>query len=102
AYSPPPPPDFVSPMKWGVVDDVKERFGAAGIPPERIKFERVFFTFTYPGPPTEYAGIMRTFYGPTMNAVEAAEKNGKLTELTREIDELYVSHNQSGNPGTTS
>ena len=101
-YSPPPPPDFISPMKWGVEEDVIERFGAAGIPPERIKFERVFFTFAYPGSPAEYAEIMRTYYGPTMNAVEAAEKSGKLTELTREIDELYTSHNQSGNPGTTS
>jgi len=102
AYSPPPPPEFISPMKWGVEEDVKERFGAAGIPPERIKFERVFFTFAYPGKPTEYAEIMRTFYGPTMNAVEAAEKSGKLTELTREIDDLYTKMNESGNPGTTS
>jgi hypothetical protein len=89
-------------MKWGVEEDVKERFGAAGIPPENIQFERVFFTFTHPGPPAEYAQIMRTFYGPTMNAVEAAEKNGKLTELTKEIDDLYTKMNESGNPGTTS
>jgi SAM-dependent methyltransferase len=102
AYSPPPPPEFISPMKWGVEEDVKERFGAAGIPSENIQFERVFFTFTHPGPPAEYAQIMRTFYGPTMNAVEAAEKNGKLTELTKEIDDLYTKMNESGNPGTTS
>src|SRR6185295_11865966 len=30
AYSPPPPEGFVSPMTWGVEDEVTERFTAAG------------------------------------------------------------------------
>ena len=36
AYSPPPPEGFVSPMTWGVDDNVIERFGEAGVPPEKI------------------------------------------------------------------
>ena len=32
AYSPPPPEGFVSPMTWGVDDDVSGRFTAAGVP----------------------------------------------------------------------
>ena len=36
SYSPPPPEGFVSPMTWGVEDDVIERFTAAGVPEERI------------------------------------------------------------------
>src|SRR5438094_9851904 len=40
SYSPPPPEGFVSPMTWGVEGDVIERFGAAGVPAEKISFER--------------------------------------------------------------
>src|SRR5439155_21383262 len=40
AYSPPPPEGFVSPMTWGVEENVLERFGAAGIPAENIACER--------------------------------------------------------------
>src|SRR4051794_3183573 len=36
AYSPPPPEGFVSPMTWGVEDNVIERFAAAGVPAEKI------------------------------------------------------------------
>ena len=32
AYSPPPPEGFVSPMTWGVEENVVERFVAAGVP----------------------------------------------------------------------
>src|SRR5207247_2752409 len=40
AYSPPPPEGFVSPMTWGVEDNVIERFAAAGVPKKKISFER--------------------------------------------------------------
>ncbi|MEX2268800.1 MAG: class I SAM-dependent methyltransferase, partial [Acidimicrobiia bacterium] len=40
AYSPPPPEGFVSPMTWGVEDNVIERFAGAGVPKEKISFER--------------------------------------------------------------
>ena len=36
AYSPPPPEGFVSPMTWGIESNVIERFGAAGVPKDRI------------------------------------------------------------------
>ncbi len=39
AYSPPPPEGFVSPVTWGVENDVLERFAAAGIAPERVSTE---------------------------------------------------------------
>ena len=102
AYSPPPPPEFISPMKWGIESEVIERFGKAGISAERVSFEKKTFSFDYPGTPTEYAAIMRTWYGPTMNAVEAAKASGRLDDLEREIDELYTSHNKSATPGSTS
>src|SRR5438046_3415198 len=39
SYAPPPPEGFVSPMLWGVEDEVTERFAAAAIPEERLTFE---------------------------------------------------------------
>ena len=45
SYSPPPPDGFISPVKWGVEDDVIERFTAAGVPKDQISFELDTFTF---------------------------------------------------------
>ena len=38
AYSPPPPNGFISPVTWGVEDNVVERFAQAGIAADRISF----------------------------------------------------------------
>ena len=76
-YTPPPPEGFVSPMTWGVENNVIERFASAGVRAERISFVRDTFTFNYPSPPTEFVDEFRNYYGPTMNAFEAAEKNGR-------------------------
>ena len=46
-YTPPPPEGFISPMAWGVESQVIERFGAAGIPKEKIAFARDSFTFNF-------------------------------------------------------
>src|SRR6476659_8002793 len=70
AYTPPPPEGFVSPMLWGVESNVVERFGAAGIPKEKISFARDTFVFTYPLPPAALLKEFRLYYGPTMNAFE--------------------------------
>src|SRR3954453_11635028 len=76
SYTPPPPEGFVSPMTWGVESHVIERFGAAGIPAERISFVRDRFIFDFPGTPPAFVNEFKTYYGPTMNAFDAAEKNG--------------------------
>ncbi|MFL5447817.1 MAG: class I SAM-dependent methyltransferase, partial [Gemmatimonadales bacterium] len=95
SYTPPPPEGFVSPMTWGVETHVIERFGAAGIPAERISFERDTFTFDYPGTPSAFVDEFRKFYGPTMNAFEAAAKNGRASDLQRELEGLFRSQNRS-------
>ena len=76
SYAPPPPEGFVSPMTWGVEENVIERFTAAGVPKERISFERDTYEFNYPGSPSELVAAFRSYYGPTMNAFEAAAANG--------------------------
>jgi SAM-dependent methyltransferase len=94
-YTPPPPEGFVSPMSWGIESHVIERFAAAGIPADRISFVRDSFTFNYPGTPAALVDEFRKYYGPTMNAFEAAEKNGRAAELQRELEELFSSQNRA-------
>ena len=95
AYTPPPPEGFVSPMTWGVESQVIDRFGAAGIPADRISFARDTYRFEFAGTPKEFVAMFTGFYGPTMNAVEAAEKNGRRGELVRELETLFASQNES-------
>jgi len=97
AYTPPPPEGFVSPMKWGVESDVVERFVAAGIPASKIAFVRDTFVFNYPGSPAAFVDEFRKYYGPTMNAFEAAEKNGRAAELKQELEDLFERQNTSEN-----
>jgi SAM-dependent methyltransferase len=102
AYSPPPPEGFVSPMTWGVEENVIERFGGAGVPEERISFERDTYTFNFPGTPSEFLGVFRTYYGPTMNAYEAAAASGREAELHAELDALFDEQNTSSTADATS
>jgi SAM-dependent methyltransferase len=95
AYSPPPPDGFVSPMTWGVEDEVIERFTAAGVPEDGISFERDTYTFNYPGAPPELVAEFRGYYGPTMNAFEAAAVNGREADLQAELEALFNEQNTS-------
>ncbi len=102
AFTPPPPEGFVSPMMWGVENQVIERFTAAGVPQEKISFVRDTFTFNYAGTPEDLVSEFRNYYGPTMNAFDAAEKNGRGPDLERELGHLFVSQNKSTARNTTS
>jgi SAM-dependent methyltransferase len=102
AYSPPPPEGFVSPMTWGVEENVIERFAGAGVPEEKISFERDTFTFNFPGAPSELLSEFRSYYGPTMNAFEAAAANGRETELQTELEALFNDQNASPSQDATS
>src|SRR5437870_8541975 len=94
SYTPPPPEGFVSPMTWGIESNVMERFAGAGVPAEKISFVRDTFTFNFPGTPSEFVDEFRKYYGPTMNAFEAAEKNGRAADLQKELEELFNRHNK--------
>jgi ubiquinone/menaquinone biosynthesis C-methylase UbiE len=95
AYTPPPPEGFISPMTWGVEGNVIDRFVQAGIAKENISFEKATYTFIAPYSPSEFVTAFKTFYGPTMNAFEAAETNGKSTGLQEELITLFNSQNKS-------
>ena len=102
AYTPPPPEGFISPMTWGVESNVIERFASAGVAKEKISFLKDTFTFTAPYSPSELVYNFKNYYGPTMNAFEAAEKNGKALELQRELEALFASQNKSKTENSTS
>jgi ubiquinone/menaquinone biosynthesis C-methylase UbiE len=102
AYSPPPPEGFVSPMTWGVEDNVVERFTRAGIQKDKIACARDTYTFNLPSPPSDFVAAFRQYYGPTMNAFEAAGKNGRADDLAKELEALFDSQNKSPSRTTTS
>jgi hypothetical protein len=102
SFTPPPPDGFVSPMTWGVESHIVERFGQAGVPEEKISMRKDTYSFVSPEVgPTEFIDLFRRFYGPTMNAFEAAEKNGKVEELLGQLVELAKAQNKGG-PASTS
>jgi ubiquinone/menaquinone biosynthesis C-methylase UbiE len=102
SYSPPPPQGFISPMTWGIESNVVERFAAAGIPKEKIAFVKDTFNFNYPGTPSELVALFRRYYGPTMNAFEAAEHHGQAGDLQKQLEVLFNSQNTSPRKDATS
>jgi hypothetical protein len=86
----------------GVEDNVIERFAGAGVPEEKISFERDTYTFNFPGTPSEFLALFRTYYGPTMNAFEAARANGREADLQAELDDLFNAQNASASEDATS
>jgi len=95
AYSPPPPEGFVSPMTWGVEDHVIQRFAGAGVPKDKVAFSRETYTFNYQGAPKALVSEFRHYYGPTMNAFDAADRNGRAGELQHELEALFEAQNRS-------
>ena len=102
AYTPPPPEGFISPMLWWIESHVIERFEKAGVSKENISFIKDTFTFNASYTPSELVNTFKNYYGPTMNAFEAAEKNGKSLDLQHELEALFNSQNKSIADNTTS
>lgn len=101
AYAPPPPEGFVSPMLWGVEDEVVARFGTAGVPASAVACQRESWSFTAPKPPPALLDDFRCFYGPTMNAFEAARASGREDALADDLGRLFASQNSSADPEAT-
>jgi hypothetical protein len=89
-------------MTWGVESHVIERFAGAGIPAGKIAFARESWRFNVPGPPAGFVGLFRDYFGPTMNAFEAAAKSGRGAELQKELETLFDNKNESPSRDTTS
>src|SRR3989344_4141634 len=101
AFTPPPPEGFVSPMTWGVESHIIERFAKAGVPKEKLAMEKDTFYFVSPESPANFIESFERFYGPTMNAVEAAEKSGKGEEVHKQLVELAEGQNKAEGGSTS-
>jgi len=102
SFMPPPPEGFVSPMTWGVDRHIIERFGQAGVPMESISMVKDTYSFISPDKsPTRVIESFRRFYGPTMNAFEAAEKSGRVEELHNQLVELAKAQNKGTDRSTS-
>lgn len=102
AYSPPPPDGFVSPMTWGVEENVIARFESAGIPRGNISFSKETYTFNMNAQPSQLLEVFRNYYGPTMNAFAAAASDGRASDLLAELETLFRDQNVAVDPGKTS
>jgi len=61
-------------------------------------------TFYFASPdksPTDFVELLRQFYGPTINAFEAAQSNGKVDELHAQVLELAKAQNTRTDGGTS-
>jgi len=101
SYTPPPPEGFVSPMLWGVEAEVTKRFEAAGVASKNISFKRDVYNFDFAGSPSDFLDTFRQYYGPTMNAFEAAELRGRASQLQGELEDLFWAQNTNGKPDYT-
>jgi ubiquinone/menaquinone biosynthesis C-methylase UbiE len=101
SFMPPPPEGFVSPVTWGVDANVIERFGQAGVAREKISTvkDTYYFTSSERSAAT-FMDLFGKFYGPTMNAVDAAEKAGRLAELREQLTQLAQAQNTNTSGGT--
>jgi hypothetical protein len=79
-----------------------KRFVAAGMTRESISFKRGTHTFNHSGTPSEFLDAFRNFYGPTMNAYEAARKSGRIAELHADLGALFNSQKRSAAADVTS
>jgi ubiquinone/menaquinone biosynthesis C-methylase UbiE len=101
AFTPPPPEGFISPMTWGVESHILERFGKADVSSEKVSMTKDTFYFASPDQsPERFIELFRDFYGPTMNAYDAARKNGNPDELHRQLVDLATSQNKTKDTGT--
>ena len=66
-----------------------------------ITFAKETFTFIADYSPKVFLSHFRMYYGPTMNAFDAAEKNGKTDALQSEMESLFNNQNKSRTKNAT-
>jgi len=101
SFLPPPPEGFISPVTWGVEANVLERFGQAGVSAGKISLTKDTYQFaSSEKTPADFIDLFEKYYGPTMNAVDAAQKTGKMDELHTQLVQLANAQNKNTSGGT--
>ncbi len=100
SFMSPPPEGFISPITWGVEANVIERFVQAGVSSDKISIVKDTYQFMSPDKtPADFIDLFEKFYGPTMNAVEAAQKSGRMDDLHTQLVQLANAQNKSTDGG---
>lgn len=86
-----PPPGVQSPSRWGVLDNLRNWFGAGAA---TVSGESRMFTFRQTSPKA-WIELFRTTYGPTLKAFEALDQAGQAA-LQADLEELIARFNKSG------
>jgi len=89
-------------MEWGIEANVIERFASAGIPQNHVSLRREIYNFTFPGAPADLMNEFRYYHGETMEAFEAAEKNGRAEDIRKDLCALFERLNTSQRKGVSS
>jgi ubiquinone/menaquinone biosynthesis C-methylase UbiE len=89
----PPPPGVPSPVLWGDEGIIRERFNGSVVD---LQLTRRLMTFTFPFSAPEVVETFRRYYGPTYRAFAALDEVGQAA-LRQELDQLWLTHNQSLN-----
>jgi hypothetical protein len=80
---------------WGVESNFVERFGRAGVAADKISMVKDTYYFDHAEKtPEQFIETFEAYYGPTMNAVEAARAQGREAELHQQLVALANAHNQ--------
>ena len=92
----PPPPGVPSPLLWGSEETARERLteGTSSLGTSRHSVR-----FVYPFSPAQTVEQFRVYYGPTYNAFNALDENGRAA-LYRDMTQHWTTHNQATD-GTT-
>jgi hypothetical protein len=81
---------------------ILDRFGQAGVAPERITMVKDTYWFAAPDKsPADVIDLFRNFYGPTMNAFDAAAKSGSADALQGQLLDLAKSQITATGGGTS-
>lgn len=92
----PPPPGSISPVLWGVEENVRERLGR-GTGDIQFTFRQVIFA--YPFGPAETVDFFIRYYGPTLRAYAACDPE-KQVALRQDLVNLWSAYNQATDGST--
>jgi SAM-dependent methyltransferase len=91
-----PPPNIPSPLLWGDEGCVRERFGGEVA---ELRLARRTTSFRLPTTPEQTVDYFRAWYGPTLRAFSALDRDGQAA-LRRDLARLW-SENNRATDGTT-
>ena len=92
----PPPAVMPSPVLWGDVDTVRQRF-AEDI--SDLTMTKRHIDFNFPFGPVDVVEHFRKFYGPTFKSFQALDEKGQA-DLRRDLEEHWTVGNRAANGAT--